>query len=60
MASRQAVRLGTVAKTLLVALYARAVESRRKHPILDDPRAVEMVESKCRQRLDPAGDLFLR
>ena len=45
MASRQSVRLGTVPETLLVPLYARAVESRRKHPILKDPRALEMVES---------------
>jgi O-methyltransferase involved in polyketide biosynthesis len=45
IASRQAVRLGTVPETLLVPLYARAVESRRKHPILKDSRAIEMVES---------------
>jgi O-methyltransferase involved in polyketide biosynthesis len=45
MASRQAVQLGTVPETLLVPLYARAVESRRKHPILHDSRAIEMVDS---------------
>jgi O-methyltransferase involved in polyketide biosynthesis len=45
MASRQSVRLGTVPETLLVPLYARAVESRRKHPILEDSRALGMVES---------------
>jgi len=45
MASKQAVRLGTVPETLLVPLYARAVESRRKHPILDDPKAIGMVDS---------------
>ena len=45
MASRQAIRLGTVPETLLVPLYARAVESRRKHPILDDSMAAGMVES---------------
>jgi len=45
MASRQSVRLGTVQETLLVPLYARAVESRRKHPILVDSRALGMVES---------------
>ncbi|MGD0840503.1 MAG: class I SAM-dependent methyltransferase [Candidatus Acidiferrales bacterium] len=45
MVSKQSVSLGTVPETLLVPLYARAVESRRKHPILDDSRAVEMVES---------------
>ena len=32
-------------ETLLVPLYARAVESRRKRPILDDSRAIGMVES---------------
>ena len=42
---RQAIRLGTVPETLLVPLYARAVESRRKHPILEDPKALGMVES---------------
>jgi len=45
MASKQAVRLGTVPETMLVPLYARAVESGRKHPILHDPKAVEMVDS---------------
>jgi O-methyltransferase involved in polyketide biosynthesis len=45
MAPRQAVRLGTVPETLLVPLYARAVESRRRHPILDDSMANGMVES---------------
>jgi O-methyltransferase involved in polyketide biosynthesis len=45
MDSRKAVRLGTVPETLLVPLFARAVESRRKHAILADSRAIEMVES---------------
>jgi O-methyltransferase involved in polyketide biosynthesis len=45
MASRQRVQLGQVQETMLVPLYARAVETRRKHPILRDPKAVEMVES---------------
>jgi len=42
---------------MLVPLYARAVETLRKHPILNDPKAVEMVESidwdfgRFRQRL---------
>ena len=30
---------------MLVPLYCRAVESRRKRPVLEDPMAVEMVES---------------
>ncbi len=45
MAARQSVRLGTAPETLLVPLYPRAVESRRTHPILEDPWAVGMVES---------------
>lgn len=45
MAPRQATRLGAVPETLLVPLYARAAESRRKHPILHDSRAIGMVES---------------
>jgi len=39
------VRLGAVEETLLIPLYARAVESRRKHPILVDPKAMEMVRA---------------
>jgi O-methyltransferase involved in polyketide biosynthesis len=45
MASRQSIQLGRVQETLLVPLYARAVETLRKRPILKDPKAVEMVES---------------
>jgi O-methyltransferase involved in polyketide biosynthesis len=43
--SRQLVQLGQVQESMLVPLYARAVETRRKRPILKDPKAVEMVES---------------
>ena len=39
------VQLGPAQETLLIPLYARALESRRKRPILYDPRAVEMVDS---------------
>lgn len=35
--------LGTVQETLLIPLYGRAVESRKKDPILADPRAEEIV-----------------
>ncbi len=42
---KQNVRLGAVEETLLVPLYARAVESRRTHPILVDPQAMEMVRA---------------
>jgi O-methyltransferase involved in polyketide biosynthesis len=45
MASKQSIQLGQVEETLLVPLYLRALESRRKRPILDDPKAIEMVES---------------
>jgi O-methyltransferase involved in polyketide biosynthesis len=45
MVSKQTVHLGRVQETMLVPLYARAVETRRKRPILEDPKAVEMVES---------------
>jgi O-methyltransferase involved in polyketide biosynthesis len=43
MASKQSVQLGRVQETMLVPLYARAVETRRKRPILNDPKAIEMV-----------------
>ena len=45
MVSKQAVQLGRVQETMLVPLYCRAVETRRKRPILKDPKAVEMVAS---------------
>jgi O-methyltransferase involved in polyketide biosynthesis len=45
MASKLSVRLGTVPETLLIPLYARAVENRRKHPILEDSRAIGIVDS---------------
>ncbi|MDI2129623.1 class I SAM-dependent methyltransferase [Yinghuangia seranimata] len=40
----ESVRLGEVQETLLATLYARAVESRKKHGILSDAKAVEIVE----------------
>ena len=45
MPPKRSVQLGKVQETLLVPLYARAIESRRKRPILYDPKAVEMVDS---------------
>ncbi|MGO9227931.1 MAG: class I SAM-dependent methyltransferase [Bryobacteraceae bacterium] len=42
---KQPIQLGRVQETLLVPLYLRALESRRKRPILDDPKAIEMVDS---------------
>jgi O-methyltransferase involved in polyketide biosynthesis len=37
--------LGEVQETLLIPLYARAVETRKRRGMLSDPRAVEMVEA---------------
>jgi O-methyltransferase involved in polyketide biosynthesis len=42
---RRSIHLGRVQETALVPLLARALESRRKRPILEDPKAVEIVES---------------
>jgi len=42
---RRSIQLGRVQETALVPLYARAVESRRKRPILEDPKAAEIVDS---------------
>lgn len=36
--------LGEIQETLLITLWARAAESREKRPILEDPRAVEIVD----------------
>jgi O-methyltransferase involved in polyketide biosynthesis len=45
MAARHSIQLGQVQESLLVPLYARALDSLKKHPILKDPKAVEMVQS---------------
>jgi len=45
MALRRSVQLGQVQESLLVPLYARALDSLSKRPILNDRKAVEMVES---------------
>ncbi|HEY9141333.1 MAG TPA: class I SAM-dependent methyltransferase [Bryobacteraceae bacterium] len=45
MPSKESIRLGPVEETLLVPLYMRALESRRKRPILNDPKAADMVDS---------------
>ena len=45
MASRQSIQLGQVQESLLVPLYGRALDTLGKRPILNDPKAVEMVES---------------
>jgi O-methyltransferase involved in polyketide biosynthesis len=45
MSLKQPIRLGPTQETLLVPLFARAEECRRKRPILEDARAAEIVES---------------
>jgi O-methyltransferase involved in polyketide biosynthesis len=44
-ADKHEARLGAIQETLFITLAARARESRRKRPLLRDPRAVELVES---------------
>ena len=39
------IQLGRVQETALIPLYARALESRRKTPILKDPKAIEIADS---------------
>ena len=45
MENKHQTRLGAVQETLFIPLAARARETQRKHPVLRDPRAVEMVGS---------------
>ena len=45
MTDKQQARLGAVQQTLFIPLAARAAETRRKHPVLRDPKAAEMLES---------------
>jgi O-methyltransferase involved in polyketide biosynthesis len=45
MSDRRQVRLGEIQQTLLIPLAARARETRRKRPVLRDPKAVEMTEA---------------
>ena len=45
MAPRQSIQLGQVQESLLVPLYGRALDASGKHPILNDRKAVEMVEA---------------
>jgi len=42
---KQQVRLGAVQETLFITLAARARETQRKHPVLRDPRAVELLQA---------------
>jgi O-methyltransferase involved in polyketide biosynthesis len=45
MTDKVQARLGTVQQTLFIPLAGRARETRRKRPVLRDPKAVEIVES---------------
>jgi O-methyltransferase involved in polyketide biosynthesis len=45
MADRQQAQLGAAQETLFIPLVARARETRRKRPVLRDPKAVDMVAS---------------
>jgi len=45
MNSKQSIQLGQVQESLLVPLYARALDSQQKRSILHDAKAVEMVNS---------------
>ena len=42
---KQPLALGTVQETLLVPLYARAIESQRRRGLLDDPKAVALCDA---------------
>lgn len=43
-ASKIAPELGQVQETLLIPLYARARDAARRHPVLKDERAAELVD----------------
>ena len=43
--ARQSIQFGQVQESLLVPLYARALDSLKKRPILNDRKAAEMVRS---------------
>ncbi|MDG4795584.1 class I SAM-dependent methyltransferase [Micromonospora sp. WMMD1082] len=45
MSDGAGVQLGAVEQTLMIPLYGRAVETRKRRPLLSDPRAVQIVES---------------
>lgn len=44
-ASGETLELGGVSETLMIPLWCRAIESRRRRAILRDPKAIEIVES---------------
>jgi O-methyltransferase involved in polyketide biosynthesis len=62
MTGKQPVDLGDVQRTLFIPLSARAAESRRRHPVLRDPKAVEIagsVDFDAAYQANWGGVLFL-
>ncbi|GAA3000691.1 class I SAM-dependent methyltransferase [Actinokineospora diospyrosa] len=59
MNGRTPVELGPAQETLLIPLYGRAMETRKRKPLVRDPRAVEMVASIDYDfaRFDESGSL---
>jgi O-methyltransferase involved in polyketide biosynthesis len=45
VAAQQPIKLSPVEESLLVPLYARALDAQSKRPIVNDPRAVEIVRA---------------
>jgi O-methyltransferase involved in polyketide biosynthesis len=43
--TRTTPRLGRAQETLLIPLYGRAMETKKKRPLLRDPKAIDIVES---------------
>lgn len=63
MTNKQAVALGDVSETLMIPLWCRAIESRRRRPILRDVRAQEIVaqlDYDFERRFAPHRDLAFR
>jgi O-methyltransferase involved in polyketide biosynthesis len=42
--NKTAIKLGTVQETLLITLWARAVEAKQAKPIIRDPKSVEIIQ----------------
>ena len=59
MADKHQARLGAVQETLFITLAARAQETQRKHPVLRDPKAVDLLRSidydAAKYGREPAG-----
>jgi O-methyltransferase involved in polyketide biosynthesis len=59
MPDKMTIDLGNIQKTLLLPLWGRAVESQRKHPLLVDATALEIIDrvnfdfSALTQKLNP-------